>query len=84
MAGLSNWTIARDVLSGLPEPPARAAEVEKVIIKYLTCLNRIEAGERDDAMKANAGELKSFFLELLQQGSRKRQTAYAREESPLP
>lgn len=84
MAGLLNWTLARGVLSGLPQPAAKPEDMETVIVKHLNCLRRIEAGESDDGLRADASELKSFFLELLQQGNRRRQASYAREEAPLP
>jgi hypothetical protein len=84
MAGLSNWNIAVGVLTQLPERPQQSEELEPIIQDYRKCLTAIQEGQSSNELRTKAESLKAFFGELLQQGTRARQSAFARAESPLP
>jgi hypothetical protein len=84
MAGLSNWNIAIDVLTHLPQAPQKFEEVEPIINECVQCIQEIGEGrKRSPKLSKSAELLRNFFLELLKQGNRARQSAFARAESPL-
>lgn len=83
MVGLSNWTIAVGVLARMPEQKARSEEVATVAQRFLDALKRMLEGERDQRLEVDAADMEQFFLELLRQGARRRQSAFAAKELPL-
>lgn len=85
MAGLSNLTIAVEVLSSLPTASGKDLEaVESRVRSYLECLLAIEDPSRGGAVSVDTiRELRSFFQELLRQGNSSRYVEFARGELPV-
>jgi len=85
MAGLSNLTIAVDVLTALPEEaPKNLDAVEGSVTTYLDFLLQVErepgsAAASEDVARA----LRAFFEELQRQGSLARYAELSRGETPL-
>jgi hypothetical protein len=83
MAGIANLTIAVSVLSRLPADPQDLDTVQQIVTKYLDCLQAISAEATGlVADSETVREMKSFFLELQEQGNRARHAGFGRAESP--
>jgi hypothetical protein len=50
--------------------------------RYIDSLAKIRQGLRDSSLESDVKEMRVFFIELLQQGTRRRQSFFATEESP--
>lgn len=85
MAGISNLTIAVEVLAALPAVARAESEVVRGMAEgYLKCLNTIrEQGLRDQVDPQVVRSLRDFLRELQRQGNRARRKARAVAESPL-
>ncbi|MGH7173117.1 MAG: hypothetical protein ACRELF_00075 [Gemmataceae bacterium] len=79
MAGISNMTIALQVLHRLPLPPADLREAEKKFTDYLECLKSIENSQSEELVQ-QVEAVKTFFEELRNQGNRAQHAAFARAE----
>jgi hypothetical protein len=85
MAGISNLTIAVEVLAALPcSRPPQTEEVEKTVQSYLTCLKAICEGASVATVDVSIVEsLRAFLRELQRQGNLAHHVAFAADESPL-
>lgn len=85
MAGISNLTIAVEVLAALPwNGHTTHVEVEKTVRSYLACLAAIREGPlRDTIDSQTVDKLKGFLRELQRQGNLARHAAFAAGEFSL-
>lgn len=84
MAGLSNLTIAIDVLTALPQgTPPDWRTVEESVQAYLACLGAIQENSTNTIEETTVRSLRAFFDELQSQGDRACHAEYARNEQPL-
>lgn len=84
MAGISNLTIAVEVLAALPWKYATSDEVETRVQSYIDCLNAIEEPMHRNTIDAKTVESLCVFLrELQRQGNLARHAAMATTEFSL-
>lgn len=84
MAGISNLTIATEVLSALPKADlAESAAVQAMVERYQKCLRAIQkGGPIPEIDRSTVQELHDFLRELQRQGNRARRNTRAIAESP--
>jgi hypothetical protein len=83
MAGISNLTIAVEVLVRLPQGPHSLQDVESRLKDYLSVLTQLQHNPRVQLPSDKLIDLAKFFFELQEQGNLARHTAFARRESPV-
>jgi hypothetical protein len=85
MVGLSNLTIAVEVLTALPDPqPKNLDAVEESMREFLQLLTELERAPADPSISVEvARSLRTFFEELQRQGGLARYAEFAHGERPL-